>query len=39
MSPQKISREQRRLRTQRVLFSIIAVIIIITWVVGLIATQ
>ena len=30
-------REQRKLRTQQIIFGVIAVIIIFTWVIGLIA--
>ncbi len=31
-----ITRDQRRVRTQQIIFSVIAIIVIITWVVGMI---
>ncbi len=32
-----ISREQRRMRTQQVIFSVLSIIVILAWIIGLIA--
>jgi predicted nucleic acid-binding Zn ribbon protein len=32
-----ISREQRRIRTQQIIFSVIAVLVILSWILALIA--
>lgn len=39
MPPKKSAREQRRLRVQRIIFSAIAVIVILSWIISLIAKQ
>jgi hypothetical protein len=37
MSPKKSGRELRRLRLQRIIFSAIAIIVILSWIVSLIS--